>query len=363
MHREGSTSSNTKTSDPRRGFTGAAEDGDQVCASCSFDIPDKLSQRLPEGAPGSPSGTEQSKHGSPVLRTRGSIIAACESSSESLEKSDDDELGMSLPQPSLGNVTGSELMLPASSILAFGKQQSSNARKPSTSSTSSSGLRHIHKLTYITTRHPTEPSHYTALRHSCIRTLSLENLPRGMPSGPLLFGDASSGHTIAFIFRLSDPYARGRRRTYALLAMNPGQDAARVGQAMGRVISLFRQIANWIIGLAERANEKSSNEFEVNVSDPVQESAPSEPNTPGLTQVSSFLSAKRSDVPRRRIYGNLEPMDPNRKFATRGRGGDASGVGAAKGLAELVGREGLFVELHVAFVKALMTLSRELGGV
>lgn len=355
-----------------------------------------MTRRLPDGAPGSP-----------VLRTRGSVLAECEHADADITSSSEPDsaaLDIALsPSPSSSSSPASGFALPQQRVNAHARHGSTASSSATTRHTPG---RHAHQLTYLTSRHPAQPTLYTALRHSCIRALSLENLPRGTPSGPLLFGEPQSGHTIAFIFRLPDPLARGRRRTYALLALNPAQDAARVGRAMARVVALFRQIAAWITGLAERAGEHaaagggshgsdalgsggsgsgfgsrsgagfgSSTEEEIRRGfDAVSIHDPDAPASPDDARhaadddagppVSSFLSAKRlgaDGLPtrRRRIYGGggggaptPMPMPPP---------GSANGPGP-KGLPELVGREGLFVELHVAFVRALMMLGREFGG-
>jgi len=208
---------------------------------------------------------------------------------------------------------------------------------------------HNHKLTYTTSRHPSSPYLFTHLRRICIRTFSCETLPRGSRSGPLLFGDDNAGYTIAFVFKLRDMRARGYFRTYALLAL-AGTDSYRVSRVMSAVTRIFAVIARWIAAAAE-CTLKSENETK-EASVEVQ----SETLVQGLTPVSSFLA------PRRNVE---EEMD---------RGGDSSGlrprfsrfsgfakdVKAPKGLVELVGREGFFVELHVQFVKLLARLEREL---
>ncbi|KAF2459606.1 vesicle coat protein [Lineolata rhizophorae] len=118
---------------------------------------------------------------------------------------------------------------------------------------------HSHRLTYLTTRQPSSPTAYSLLRRSCIRTLSCESLPRGSSSGPLYFGDPVAGYTIAYIFRLPDPMARGARRTYALLALG-GRESCRVSAAMVMVTEVFERMAADVVARAERVLERRERE-------------------------------------------------------------------------------------------------------
>ena len=235
---------------------------------------------------------------------------------------------------------------------------------------------HTHFITYVTTRQPSSPDAYSLLRRSCIRTLSCESLPRGSPSGPLYFGDSIAGYTIAYVFRLPDPRARGRRRTYALIALG-GRDSWKVSNVMVSVTKMFESIANQIVAMADRVLERESAtplpslssttsptiSPVLSSSDPVpcegsrddQQPAPASPEKPrsksvtnaptaavrNLSDVSSFLSAKK--------------MDPD------GYPRVSREVMRAKGLAEIVGKENFFVELHARFCMILAQLVRDSG--
>jgi len=226
---------------------------------------------------------------------------------------------------------------------------------------------HTHYLTYVTTRQPSSPSAYSLLRRSCIRTLSCENLPRGSPSGPLYFGDPVAGYTIAYVFRLADPRARGRRRTYALLALG-GRDSWKVSNAMVAVTKAFEAIAARIVALADAVLDRETAPatpasrpgtavgpappslhppLPLSASLPAAETpagaagVPLAPPRLGLSDVSSFLSAKK--------------VDPD------GYPRVSRDVMRAKGLAEIVGRDAFFVELHAQFCVILAGLAREFG--
>jgi len=190
---------------------------------------------------------------------------------------------------------------------------------------------HTHALHYITTRSLTSPVADTTLRKSIVRALSYETLPRNAASGPLLFGDDTTGYTLAYVFRLSDSRARGHRRTYALVAL-PGRDARRLCTIMGTVNKVFAALAHWMVSMADRTTGQGQRPRQCDVD------ADAEACAAGLTPVSSFLSVRRLD------------FDPH-----------AGGKGGAKGLPEIVGRDGFYIELHVQFVKLLAFLARELA--
>jgi hypothetical protein len=80
-------------------------------------------------------------------------------------------------------------------------------------------------------------------------------LPKGSPSGPLYFGDPHAGYTIAYVFRVPDPRARGKRRMYALLALG-GRDSWRVSKVMVMITKVFESIASQIISMADKVIEK-----------------------------------------------------------------------------------------------------------
>lgn len=206
---------------------------------------------------------------------------------------------------------------------------------------------HKHYLDYTSAHEPLSSLSFSIIRQSCLRTLSCETLPPSTTptptsaptspflssptsssslgstsGGPIFFGDPLAGYTTAYLFRIPDPHARGRRRVYALMALSTHRE--RIAMQTFTFLSVaFREIAAWIQGLAEMELERS-------------ESA--SPRTGGGgSATSSFLSG-------------------------RGRMGDGGGVMLkAKGLAELVGLPDFFLELHARFVRVLVEMGLLLG--
>ncbi|KAF2634107.1 hypothetical protein P280DRAFT_524421 [Massarina eburnea CBS 473.64] len=312
-----------------------------VCENCQIVIPKKTSDRLPDGAPGSPCKDGRGRNGSPVLRTshnypvRGS--AACGSMSSSESDTSDTEQSKSFESSGSHSNPASPMFVSRSSM-------------------------HTHTLSYVSTSQPHSPTSYSLLRRTCIRTLSTETLPMGKASGPMFFGDSHAGYTIAYVFRLQDPRSRGAKRTYALIAM-AGRDGLRATRAMVKVTEVFESIANWIISLAEKVLEKESAAsllpvrpataipstpppgesasmpaFATHHKERSMSSVGSNPRT--ITPVSSFLSAKR--------------LDPDGHPRSRD-------MTKAKSLIELVGMENFFVELHQIFCRLLHSLINQFG--
>lgn len=216
---------------------------------------------------------------------------------------------------------------------------------------------HTHKLVYVTRHSPESQSLYSRLRHSCIRTLSSESLPMGSSSGALSFGDPIAGYTIAYIFRLPDPRARGRRRDYALTAMT--RDNARAMAAFVPVTKAFEAIAGYIMAMTDRVLERDSpslgpehlrtpvmsasmplNNGISSISPPTRAqpstSSPILNSKANMSDISSFLTAKRVDPDG---YPRLSRE-----------------VMRAKGLPEIVGREDFYPDLHIRFSSIINNL-------
>ncbi|KAI9735931.1 MAG: hypothetical protein M1834_001397 [Cirrosporium novae-zelandiae] len=281
----------------------------ETCASCDFSVPTTVSQKLPEGAPGSPKKDGKGKNGSPVLRSRQSVHA-CGNNHSDLDDFCHDSAQGSFPN------------------------QFSPESLGSLSSTNSTC--HNHLLTYLTLHGPSNPASYSLLRRSAIRTLSCELLPRGLSSGPLCFGDSMAGYTIAYIFRLSDTKARGRRRSYALLAL-AGNDERRAVRACPVVWRAFHRIASTIVTAVEKVQDEEKNREEVERQVPHQRTG-----SRNFTPVSSFLTGR--------------VMDPD-GYPLR-----AGTSIRAKGLPELVGNDLFFAEMHAEFVGLLNELGSMFGG-
>lgn len=270
---------------------------DGGCVSCSISLPSATISQLPVWAPGSPKKDGIGRNGSPVMRTTEKVFGHWNQNPES----DADD----------------EPKFPQSSPTSFA----------SDTSTSSS---HPHEFIYRTTSSPIDPNTYSILRRATIRALSCEQLPRGLTSGALSFGDPVDGYTVAFKFRLPDPYARGCQRYYALLAL-AGQDSARMYKATPIIWRAFRRIAEGIMTRTETVIVQSQTVENVR--------GGWKPAMP----VSSFLTGRTVDP----------DGYPRRSGGTNVR---------ARGLAEMVGDELIFAHVHGEFTYLLQNLGKQLGG-
>ncbi|KAL4926843.1 folliculin domain-containing protein [Aspergillus undulatus] len=274
-----------------------------TCASCSLTLPEDVSKQLPPGAPGTARSDGKGKNGSPVLRSR-EIVNSCGSShSDPDDNAHDSHVHGSLPDSFHSSSVASDVSC------------------------------HHHILTYLSLRGPPNPADYALLRRSSIRTLSCELLPRGLSSGPLCFGDPNAGYTIAYIFRLPDPMARGKRRSYALVAL-AGKDARRAFRACPIIWRAFDRIATSIYNAAEDFQEDEKKREEQNN---VASRAGNKPYTP----VSSFLTGRA--------------MDPDGQLRRPGQV-------RARNLTEIVGNQYLFAEIHGNFVALLQQLGSMFGS-
>ena len=193
---------------------------------------------------------------------------------------------------------------------------------------------------YITTRHPKSQTRYSVLRTAVVRALSSELIPSR--TGPVLFGDAHNGYTIAYVFAIDDPEARGGkregRRWYSFLALFEGETEAT--GAWPWITKGFEQMAS---GLKERAwiARRETSDPRVESSDVEQvcgvivQSTSSEERTPSHIRIT------------RGSFGHPEG------FIRRPRFGNPGGIGTltaatAKSLGELIGLDTVDVEIHAA---------------
>lgn len=296
--------SGNKLSDQAKRFKFSGAQGD-TCASCSLLVPEDITRKLPEGAPGSLKADGKSRNGAPILRSREVVCLGSGDHSAPNEES----------------------RLPSSQNSSEGSEGASSLR----SCGSLFSTCHDHLLTYLTSRNPDDPDNFSALRASVIRTLSRELLPAGMSDGPLCFGDSTSGYTIAYVFRLPDPKARGRRRLYAFVAL-AGNDASRAFRACPLVWEAFSKMANAVEAAAVESQEKQKRKDEEE-----REAGKARNYTP----VSSFLAPRAVDP------------DGNPRKA---------GQIAARSLADIVGNDKIFSEIHSYFVSLLHHLGALYGG-
>ncbi|KAI1109949.1 vesicle coat protein [Nemania sp. NC0429] len=297
--------------------------------------------------------------------------------------------------------------------------RTSSRRRPTTSASHSSapskgGMpHHTHYLDYTSTHEPTVPATYSIVRASCLRTLSFETLPRrpeatqSTPSllssppsippslhsamsvgpgyitapptpqsaasgGPIFFGDPSAGYTTAYIFRIPDMHARGRKRVYAFLALSTHRERLAM-KAFSFISAAFRDLATWIQELVELEAERAREREEEGSAVAALNAAYRNSGLVGRGPLESGiglgggLGGGRAELPRERY------RDSGSSFLTAGgrssymqRMGGSMGPSGftpkARGLAELAGLPDFFIELHSRFVKLLLELGIVLGS-
>lgn len=270
---------------------------DGGCVSCTMSIPDTIRSKLPVGAPGSPKPDGIGRNGSPVLRSK-EAVHAC--GSQHPDCSTDEDLNPHHSSPE------------------------------SFASDTSASSCHTHTLEFVTTSKPMKPNTYSLLRRASIRTLSCEQLPRGLTAGKLFFGDPVAGYIVAYKFRLTDPYARGRQRHYALLALT-GHDPGRAFKTTPIIWRAFERIASNVLACTEKAIQTGK----------LTTAGAGEKQKP--PPISSFLTQR-----------TMDPDGFPRRSGTAMR---------PRGLAEMVGNDLFFAELHRSFVALLQCLGRQFGGV
>ncbi|KAI9801224.1 MAG: hypothetical protein M1825_003498 [Sarcosagium campestre] len=332
---------------------GANATSADTCPNCSMSLPDSVSRQLPDAAPGSLSKGWKYNGASPVLRSREAVIGSpsLEDRANSDDSGEDDRdtttnTSFSSSSSHAFNPTTATTTTPFST-----PNLSRSSTVSSTAMSASPPSQHPHTITYLTTRLPQTLLAHSLLRRSTIRTLSCETLPRPHSSGPLMFGDAQAGYTIAHAFRLADPAARGRTRRYAFVAW-AGRDQRRATRAYRDVLTTF---ANMAATIAEMVEQRRDREFE-SEPDPDTLASLSTPSSSSTTAAAAAAASPRRATPVASFLSG-RTLDPD--GCPRGREADAR---RAKGLAELVGRDDVFVELHAVFVRLLARLGRALGG-
>ncbi|KAI1504105.1 vesicle coat protein [Biscogniauxia marginata] len=308
----------------------------------------------------------------------------------------------------------------------------STNRRPTTStsqssvSSRSSVSQHTHYLDYTSSHEPTVPSTYSIVRASCLRTLSFETLPRrpeaaqstaslsspissippsypspplnhgpgyitSTPSsqsaaggGPIFFGDPMAGYTTAYIFRIPDMHARGRKRVYAFLALSTHRERLAM-KTFSFISAAFRDLAAWIQELAEVEAEREREREEE--SNPVAAlnaayrnggfgSGGGGPHDSGIGLAGlgggvglgggSFDRDKERERERDRGSETTSFLTGGGRGGFMQRMGGSMGPGGfapkSRGLAELVGLPDFFIELHSRFVQLLLELGVVLGS-
>lgn len=352
---------------------------DRPCESCALTVPTKLKDQIPDGAPGSSTKGGHAYSGSPVIRSRVPFKAMAPSEiflqghdSTSLDDGDAQEDSYRQRSCSAKHTNNS--------VTAAAPLRSSDGSLDSSSSTRTS---HKHFLHYTSSRDPASADSYSKLRRSCLRTLSCETLPPSSivshlaPSsptsffsssqysmssnssfrasnpqigggGPIFFGDPQSGYTTAFIFRVRDPCARGQRRIYAFICLTQ-QKESKAMQAFGLLSKAFRELASWIQWLAEAENDKLDNAIVSGTSDGTRRGSDQ-----GSVS-SNFGGSTGSMVSGGSFGGSFGGGGMGRhRYST---GGGYSSSPRNRGLADLVGRPDIFLDLHAKFVSLAAQLT------
>lgn len=193
---------------------------------------------------------------------------------------------------------------------------------------------------YITTRHPKSQTRYSVLRTSVVRALSSELIPSR--TGPVLFGDAHNGYTIAYVFSIPDSEARGGkregRRWYALLALFEGETEAT--NAWPWVTSGFERMAS---GLRDRAESSDSNATKtaLNMRDDIDQGGVFPQSTSLEERAPSHIRMSRGS------FGHPEGFIRRPRFGNPGGTGSLT-ASTVKSLGELIGLESVDVEIHSA---------------
>jgi len=350
-------------------FSVGSDSDTESCDNCMLLVPKSMSERLPDGAPGSPIKDGKGHHGSPVLRTTQSITARG-APSDFFERRDARERSSSRRRdvnPSTEQADDEDEELPNPLTTAASTPSSLSTDSAPTSTPLYPPNNHTHTLTYVTTKQPLSQTSYSFLRRACIRTLSNETLPKGSPSGPLFFGDPHAGYTIAYVFRVPDPRARGKRRMYALLALG-GRDSWRVSKVYVTLTKVFESIASQIIAMADKVIEREFTPTSPspldNMHSTLSSSLPTnEPLSPVSTKERAVKSATTSPTMKNRRFdsNNTSSFLTGKRVDPDGHPRMPHEVMKAKGLAEIVGRDDFFVELHARFCVVLSKLVGEMA--
>lgn len=245
-------------------------------------------------------------------------------------------------------------------------------------------------LTFITSRMTSNP----LLRDASVRALSVETLPKGDLSGPIAVDtrgeflnadnirESYRAINIIQIFRISDPRARGQRRTYAFIAVG---DRASLWRHQHHIQRVFSSWARSIQCLAER-HLRFLQKDDIAITSPLSDGSPSQPpsatpsppmslessadlqyipfpasprhrgvqhsagnfspsslNARNMTPVSSFLSAKTVDP----------DGYPRSSLSTAA---NLAHIPRTRSLADIVGDEFFFVRLHAELCGLLKQL-------
>ena len=191
---------------------------------------------------------------------------------------------------------------------------------------------------------------YSSLRRAIVRTLSGEQLPRGLTSGRLFFGNASDGYTIAYTFRLNDRYARGGGRLYSFVALvhpSPGLGVMVVYRVIGRIWRRFEEMAEWLGGKVEKEKRRAEG-------DEMEGGATESTFAGGNVGGSGGAGGSEGGGGSYRGAGgsfltSRNPAHLNNPWGIRMQGPTLRG----RGLVEMTGDERVFAKVHMRFLECL----------
>ncbi|KAI2616735.1 vesicle coat protein [Hypoxylon sp. NC1633] len=370
------------------------------CQNCALTLPKRQDSKNGKGE--STSATADSKSGQrgPTLRTRAPYARVYGGNGEISPPS-------STPQSSYPSDAEEDILPRDRAHRPTSRRRPTTSTSQSSVSSRSSVAQHTHYLDYTSTHEPVISDTYSMVRTSCLRTLSFETLPRRpetsqtspslsspfpnipppFPSvpihhgpgyitappnpqsvangGPIFFGDPLGGYTTAYIFRIPDMHARGRKRVYAFLALSTHRERLAM-KTFSFISAAFRDLANWIQELADAEAEREREREEA--------------SSPIAALNAAYGHSTFGDGPRDSgiglglgsAYGMDRDRDRDRindtsSFLTGGgRGGFVQRMGGtmgpggfapkSRGLAEVVGLPDFFIELHTRFVQLLLEL-------
>ncbi|RUS15676.1 vesicle coat protein [Jimgerdemannia flammicorona] len=99
---------------------------------------------------------------------------------------------------------------------------------------------------YFGSRSPRDSRLYAAVKHACMRSLSIEFYPNR--EGPVLFGDDKNGYVFSYMFKVRDSQARGETRYYSFIMLMT--DCAYLASCWPFLVGAFRSMA---MNLQEKA--------------------------------------------------------------------------------------------------------------
>ncbi|KAI0018887.1 vesicle coat protein [Xylariomycetidae sp. FL0641] len=387
------------------------------CENCALTLPKRVDATTTKEKNAKTTDSKSDQHG-PTLRTRAPYARVYGGNGDASPPS-------SNPQSSCTSDAEEDICPRDNTLRPSAIRRPTTSTSQSSVSSRSSVSHHTHYLDYTSTHEPTIPDTYSIVRASCLRTLSFETLPRRpessqstpslpspvsnmappypprMPSamghsssnsgstgyitspptpqsaassgGPIFFGDPTAGYTTAYIFRIPDIHARGRKRVYAFLALTTHRERLAM-KAFAFISAAFRDLANWIQDLAEAEAERERERQEEGSAVAALNAAYGSGSGPrdssiglggGAGGAGGGLSGnstrdRRSDSTSSFLSGGGRGGGyMHRMGGSMGPGGFAP---KSRGLAEVVGLPDFFIELHTRFVKLLLELGVVLGS-